>query len=91
MATTCRVCGSEVVWVQAGTARIPLDPRPAVYRITSTAGTPSAEKASSVLGMPFTAMVDHRRVCNGVKAPGPVAMRAMAASLNHGNAKEEEE
>lgn len=78
MDSKCRACGAEVVWVQAGTQRIPLDARVPVYRILSTGGTPTAEKASTTLGMPFVAMVDHRRVCWAAKSsPAAAAGRAV--------------
>lgn len=64
----CRSCGAEVVWAVHKDARIPLDPAVPVYRIiTSLGGTPQIDRCSSVPGMPFVSLADHRTVCRGKK------------------------
>src|SRR5688572_4728250 len=69
---TCRECGAEIMWVQFETRRLALDVRSSVYRVVTTMATPAVKKCSSVLGMEYVAMVDHKDVCKPRPAIRPL-------------------
>lgn len=80
---TCNGCGKPIVWATTAEGkRIPLDPRPAVYRVVEDPQRPKNYSATRIEevsseGRPMGAMVTHFATCpkagdfSGSRKPKP--------------------
>lgn len=68
MSAKCAGCGREIVWaVTPDGKRIPLDPRPAVYRTEIVAGVQVCKRANGKdVPVAPTYLVGHHAVCPNV-------------------------